>query len=93
MLWDGHGVHAARLLADLPTVWVRLSPYSPELTPAERVIQELRRNVEGRVYATVAEKQAVADAYLRELAAEPTRVRRLCGWGWLIAALAALPAA
>jgi transposase len=93
VLWDGHGAHTARLLADLPVARVRLPPYSPELNPAERVFQELRRRVEGRCYDTVADKQARADAYLAELAADPARVRQLCGWAWLTAALDALPAA
>ena len=43
--------------------------------------------------SVLADKQAVVDAYLRQLAADPDRVRRLCGWDWLIAALDALPAA
>jgi hypothetical protein len=93
VVWDGHGAHTARLLADLPVVRVRLPPYSPELNPAERVFQELRRRLEGRTYPTLAAKQAAADAYLTELAADAARVRRLCGWGWLTAALDALPAA
>jgi hypothetical protein len=92
VVWDGHGAHTARLLADLPTARIRLPPYSPELNPAERVFQELRRRAEGRTYATVADKQAVVDAHLRDLAADPARVRRLCGWAWLTAALDALPA-
>ena len=88
---DGHGAHSATLLADLPTARVRLPPYSPELNPAERVFQEVRRRVEGRTYDAVVDKQARADAYLRGLAADPARVRQLCGWGWLTAALDALP--
>jgi len=91
VVWDGHGAHTARLLADLPIARVRLPPYSPELNPAERVFQELRRRVEGRTYDSVADKQAVADAYLSDLAADPDRVRRLCGWDWLVNALDALP--
>ena len=87
VVWDGAGAHRARLLADLPTARVRLSPYSPELNPAERVFEEIRRRTEGRVYATVADKQAVAQAYLADLAADPDRVRRLCGWDWLTNAL------
>jgi hypothetical protein len=93
VVWDGHGAHTARLLADLPVARVRLPPYSPELNPAERVFQEVRRHVEGRTYTAVADKQAAADAYLAALAADPARVRRLCGWDWLVAALNALPAA
>lgn len=93
VIWDGHGAHTATLLADLPVARIRLPAYSPELNPAERVFEEVRRRVEGRVYASVADKQAVAEAYLAELAAEPDRVRQLCGWEWLTAALDALPAA
>ena len=91
VVWDGHGAHRARLLAALPTARVFLPPYSPELNPAERIFEELRRRVAGHPYATIADKRAVADAYLRELAADPARVRRLCGWSWLTAALDALP--
>jgi hypothetical protein len=83
----------ARVLAELPVARVRLPAYSPELNPAERVFQEVRRQVEGRVYASVAAKQAVVEAYLQELAVDPARVRQLCGWDWLTAALDALPAA
>jgi hypothetical protein len=93
VVWDGHGAHTARLLAELPGARVRLPAYSPELNPAERVFQELRRRLEGRSYGSVAAKQAAADAYLTDLAAAPERVRRLCGWGWLVAGLNALPAA
>jgi transposase len=93
VVWDGAGAHRARLLADLPTVRVRLPPYSPELNPAERVFQEIRRRIEGRVYDAVADKQAVADAYLRDLARDPARVRRLCGWSWITDALERLPTA
>jgi DDE superfamily endonuclease len=93
VVWDGHGAHTARPLRDLPTARVRLPAYSPELNPVERVFQELRRRVEGRTYAALTDKQAAADGYLAELAADPTRVRQLCGWPWLTAALDALPAA
>ena len=62
-------------------VRVFLPPYSPELNPAERAFQEVRRRVEGRVYAMLDDKQAEVETYLGELAADPARVRRFCGWG------------
>jgi DDE superfamily endonuclease len=91
VIWDGAGAHRAKLLTDLPTARVRLPPYSPELNPAERVFEEIRRRTEGRVYDTVADKQAVADHYLADLAADPDAVRRLCGWPWIRDALDSLP--
>ena len=63
---------------------------SPELNPAERLFEEVRRRVEGRTYATLDAKVAEVQAFLRELDADPARVRRLCGWDWLTAAQDAL---
>ena len=91
VVWDGHGAHTARLLADLPIARVRLPPYSPELNPAERLFEEIRRRVEGRVYATLDDEVAEVQAFLEELDADPPRVRRLCGWAWINAAIASLP--
>ncbi len=92
LVWDGAPSHAdaAVRAAGLPPV--PLPPYSPELNPAERLFEEVRRRVEGRCYDAVAAKQARADAYLAGLAADPDAVRRLCGWDWLTDALDALPA-
>ena len=91
VVWDGAGPHRGKQLRDLPTARVALPPYSPELNPAERVFEEVRRRVEGRVYGALADKQAAAEALLAELAADPERVRRLCAWDWIVAAHDALP--
>jgi hypothetical protein len=69
-----------------------LPPASPELNPAERVFEELRRAVEGRVYGTIENKMAAVERELVKLAADPERVRSLAGWSWIRSALAALPA-
>ncbi len=93
VVWDGAGAHRGKMLRDLPTQRVFLPPASPELNPAERVFAEIRRRVEGRVYPDLNAKQAVADAYLHDLADDPARVQRLCGWGWLLDTFASLPPA
>jgi hypothetical protein len=43
------------------------------------------------VYASLDAKQAEAETYLQELQNDPERVRRLCDWSWLNAALTRLP--
>jgi DDE superfamily endonuclease len=91
VIWDGAGAHRGKQVQDLPTVRIFLPPYSPELNPAERILEELRRRVEGRVYDTLAAKRAEVEAYLRELAADPARVKRLCGWEWIVQAFEQLP--
>ena len=67
-------------------------PYSPELNPAERVFQEVRRLVEGRVYESVEEKMEAVDSYLRELEYDPGRVRSLTAWNWINHSTQSLPA-
>jgi hypothetical protein len=93
VVWDGAGAHRGKQLRDLPTARIFLPPYSPELNPAERVLEEIRRRVEGCVYDSLDAKQAAVDAYLQELAADPERAKRLCGWDWILAAFRSLPTA
>jgi transposase len=62
---------------------IGLPPYSPQLNPAERVFQEVRRAIEGKVYATLEDKMTAVAEFLRELEAEPERVRSLTWWDWI----------
>ncbi len=83
VVWDGAPAHKAKVMRELPTKRVQLPPYSPELNPAERVFEEIRRRTEGRVYQDLAARREEVDAYLRELAADPQRVKSLCAWDWI----------
>ena len=88
---DGARGHRGRLVevGGLPTV---VQPaYSPELSPAERVFEEVRRWVEGRVYGSIDEKVEAVNAYLRRLESDPSRVRSLAGWDWIEEAVQNLP--
>ncbi len=91
LVWDGAPSHADTAVRAAGLPLVALPPYSPELNPAERLFEEVRRRVEGEVYATLADKVDAVEAFLEELDADPARVRRLCGWDWLTAAQDALP--
>jgi DDE superfamily endonuclease len=92
LVWDGAPSHADAEVRAVGLPLVALPPYSPELNPAERLFEEVRRRVEGTVYATLGDKVAAVQAFLEELDADPARVRQLCGWDWLTAAHETLPA-
>lgn len=92
LVWDGAPAHQARLVREAGLVLVRQPPAAPELNPAERVFEELRRAVEGRIYATLDEKVEAVERVLRALAADPSAVQRLAGWRWIQDALAAFAA-
>jgi len=91
VVWDKAPSHRAKSLAELGTTRVFLPSYSPELNPAERVFEEVRSRVEGKVYESLHDKCREAESYLKELAADPERVKGLCSWGWLRASLESLP--
>lgn len=88
LVWDGAASHRARLVRELGLPLVTQPPAAPELNPAERVFEELRRAVEGRTYASLADKMAVVERELTALATDPARLRRLTGWAWIQDALA-----
>ena len=92
LVWDGAPSHADAAVRAVGLPLVALPPYSPELNPAERLFEEVRRRVEGTVYATLEDKLAAVEAFLDELDADPARVRSLCGWGWITDALDSLEA-
>ena len=50
------------------------------VAPAERVFEEVRRWVEGRVYGSIEEKMEAVNSYLCKLESDPQRARSLTGW-------------
>ena len=66
---------------------IGLPPYSPELNPAERVFEEVRRWTEGKVYHSIEDKVEAVEAFLTELESDPDRVRALCEWDWVHASI------
>ena len=89
--WDGARGHRGASVRQVGMALVPQPPYAPEVQPAERVFEELRRVVEGKVYPSLEAKVAAVERELTALAAEPARVQQLAGWAWIEAARAELP--
>jgi len=91
LVWDNARGHFALEVREVSVTPIHQPPYAPELNPAELVFQQVRRKVEGRVYATIEDKMAAVDESLRQLAANPDQVRHLTRWHWIQDACAQLP--
>jgi hypothetical protein len=91
LVWDRAAPHRDQGVRALGLPLVEQPPASPGLNPAARVVEELRRAVEGTVDATLDDKVGAVGAELARLEADPERVRRLAGWSWIATAVQQLP--
>lgn len=91
VIWDGATAHRGRQMAHLPMQRIFLPSYSPELNPAERIFEEVRRHIEGIVYPSLAAKQYRIDHFLRRLRADKARLQQLVSWDWIDLAFNQLP--
>lgn len=91
IVWDGAPSHRSELVQALGFPLVQQPAYAPELNPAERLFQELRRTVEGKVFASLQDKVATLQEELGKWDADPHQVRRLTNWSWIKDALIQLP--
>ena len=92
LVWDGARGHRSKLVESVGLPAIVQPPYSPELNPAERVFEEVRRWVEGRLYRCIEDKVEAVNSYLEQLESDPARVRSLVGWGWIEDNVRILPA-
>ena len=83
VIWDGATAHRGQAMAQLDMHCIFLPSYSPELNPAERIFEEIRRAVEGLVYPSLDAKQYRIDHFLRRLRADKERLRSLVSWHWI----------
>ncbi len=91
LVWDGAPSHRDEQVRALGLPLISLPPYAPELNPAERFFEELRRAVEGKPYASLDDKVAAVQRLLEQWDADPARVRSLCGYQWIEDAAQTLP--
>ena len=83
IVWDRAPGHHGETFNQVEVVRIEQLPYSPELNPAERIFEELRSKVEGKVYGEVERKKAAVEEELRKLVTAPEKVKQLAGWSWI----------
>jgi hypothetical protein len=91
VVWDRAPAHQTLSGQPQAVTLILQPPYSPELNPAERVIEAIRQHIEGLGSAALPAKYAAVNAFLEELDADPARVRSLAGWHWIQDNLDRLP--
>ena len=90
MVWDHAAFPEGKAVEEVGLRRVYQPSYLPELHPAERMLEEVRRWVEGRRYERIEATKAAVEEVLRRLEAE-RKVSSLVGWHYIRQALNALP--
>lgn len=82
VICDGASSHRGQDIAQLPMKRI-FALYSPELNPAERIFEEIRREIEGVVYPSLRAKRNRIHQFLRRLPADKDRLALLVYWDWI----------
>ena len=84
MVWDNAPCHRPKIHREIPGLIVLfLPPYSPELNPAERFFEELRKATANTIFKTIEEQEAAIEARLNLLADDMDGMKRLLGYEWI----------
>jgi len=83
VVWDNASSHLPEEVAHGGLPLVSQPVYSPELNPAERVNEEIRRCLKGKTFRTLDDKVLVVENQLRRWKANPAFIQRLCGYYWI----------
>ena len=90
VVWDRARSHNSQPVKEVGLTLIQQPPYSPELNPAERVFEEVRRQVEGKIYSDLEAKKRAVEEVLKNLASYPDKVKRLTCWNWIMDAFHSL---
>lgn len=85
LVWDNAPCHRPKIHREIPGLIVLfLPPYSPELNPAERFFEELRKSTANHTFKTIAEQERAVYEALNTLADNTQTMRQLLGYEWIL---------
>lgn len=85
VVWDNAPCHRPKVHREIPGLIVLfLPPYSPELNPAERFFEELRKATANQIFKTIEKQEAAIEKKLNELADDTEAMKRLLGYEWIL---------
>ena len=84
LVWDNAPCHRPKIHRRVPGLIVLfLPPYSPELNPAERFFEELRKATANTIWKTIDEQETAIEKKLNALANDTEGMKRLTGYEWI----------
>jgi transposase len=85
VVWDNAPCHRPIMHREIEGLIVLfLPPYSPELNPAERFFEELRKATANQIFTTIEAQESAIEAHLNQLADDTAGMKRLLGYDWIL---------
>ena len=85
LVWDNAPCHRPKIHREIPGLIILfLPPYSPELNPAERFFEELRKSTANQIFKTIKDQEVVIEKKLHALADDLTVMKQLLGYDWIL---------
>ncbi len=84
VVWDNAPCHRRKDMREIDGLTVvPLPSYSPELNPAERFFEEMRRATANRVFESLDAQAVRITQAVNEWSDDTERVKTLTGYGWI----------
>ena len=84
LVWDNAPCHRVKVHRTIPGLIVLfLPPYSPELNPAERFFEELRKATANQIFTTIEAQEKAIEEKLNALAGDVDAMKQLTGYEWI----------
>lgn len=84
MVFDNAPSHRPKIVRERENITcVSLPPYSPELNPAERFFEEIRKATANQIFETIEEQEVVIAEAVKALSLDEEKMRRLLGYEWI----------
>jgi transposase len=85
LVWDNAPCHRPMVHREIDGLIVLfLPPYSPELNPAERFFEELRKATANQIFKTIEDQEVVIEEKLNELTSDVKAMKQLLGYDWIL---------
>jgi len=85
VVWDNAPCHRPKIHREIPGLIVLFfPPYSPELNPAERFFEEMRKATANRIFKSIVEQEEAIAQTLNALADDTDAMKQLLGYEWIL---------
>lgn len=84
MVYDNAPSHRPKIVRERENITcVFLPPYSPELNPAERFFEEIRKATANQIFETIEAQEVVIAEAVKTLSLNEGKMRQLLGYEWI----------